>query len=69
MTPREMIAALQSAGLVVVRQTGAHVIMHKQGLVRPVPVPNHVKTLKRDLQNRIIREAGFTAEEFSRFLK
>lgn len=64
----EMIKALEKAGLSIVRQTGSHVIMHKQGLPRPVPVPKHAKELKRKLQNKIIKEAGLTPEEFSRFL-
>lgn len=66
--PEEMIKALEKAGLSIVRQTGSHVIMYKKGLPRPVPVPKHVKDLKRELQNRIIKEAGLTPEEFTKLL-
>ena len=66
--PDELINALHKAGFYIVRQTGSHVIMHKEGLLRPIPVPKHAKELKRGLQSRIIKEAGFTIEEFSKFL-
>ena len=68
MTPAELIRALERAGFNIVRQTGSHVIMHKEGLRRPIAIPRHPKALKRSLQHRIIKEAGFTAEEFSSFL-
>ncbi len=68
MTPEEIVKALERAGLRVVRQTGSHIIMYRAGALRPVPVPRHPKSLKRTLQNRIIREAGFTIDEFKRFL-
>jgi len=64
-----MVRALQKAGLHVVRETGKHIIMHRQGLRRPVPIPRHVKSLKRGLQAKIIREAGLTSEEFSHLLR
>lgn len=66
--PEEMIKALEKAGLSIVRQTGSHVIMHKQGLQRPVPVPKHARELKRKLQNKIIKEAGLTPEGFTKLL-
>ena len=69
LTPEEMMRALQKAGLYVVRETGKHIIMHKQGLRRPVPVPRHAGDLKRGLQAKIIREAGLTPEEFSDLLR
>lgn len=68
LTPAELIRALEKAGFNIVRQSGGHVIMYKEGLLRPIAIPKHPKTLKRNLQYRIIREAGFTAEEFSSFL-
>ena len=68
LTSAELIKAFQKAGFRIVRQTGSHAIMYKEGLPRPVPVPMHARKLKRTLQNRIIKEAGFTPEEFSKFL-
>jgi predicted RNA binding protein YcfA (HicA-like mRNA interferase family) len=69
LTPEEMVRALQKAGLHIVRETGKHVIMHKQGLRRPIPIPRHVGGLKRGLQAKIIKEAGLTAEELSHLLR
>jgi len=68
LTPAELIRALERAGFNIVRQTGSHVIMHKEGLLRPIAIPKHPKALKRNLQHRIIKEAGFTGDEFSGFL-
>jgi len=68
LTPADLIKAFQKAGFHIVRQTGSHVIMYTKGLLRPIPIPKHAKKLKRSLQNRIIKEAGFTLEEFSKFL-
>jgi len=68
LTPAAMVRALQKAGFRVVRQSGSHVIMYKEGLPRPIPVPVHSKELKHNLQNRIIKEAGLTIEEFRKFL-
>jgi len=56
--PRQVIRALERAGFVVKRQTGGHVILHKEGHPRPVPVPRHSKTMRRGLLARIIRQAG-----------
>ena len=66
--PAELVSALKRAGLVEVRQSGSHVIMWKEGLPRPVPVPLHQKDLKRALQSNIIKEAGFTEEQFQQYL-
>ena len=68
LTPVELIKAFQKAGFHIVRQSGSHVIMYKEGLPRPIPIPKHPKALKRSLQSRIIKEAGFTIEEFSKFM-
>ncbi len=68
LTPAELIKTLEKAGFNIVQQSGSHVIMHKEGLLRPIAIPKHPKALKRNLQHRIIKEAGFTAKEFSSFL-
>jgi predicted RNA binding protein YcfA (HicA-like mRNA interferase family) len=67
--PAEMVRALEKAGFYAVRHTGSHVIMYKEGLHRPVPVPIHSGELKRRLQSRIIKQAGLTTEEFSTLLQ
>lgn len=66
--PVELVKALEKAGFKIVRTTGSHAIMWKEGLPRPIPVPIHPKELKRTLQNKIIKEAGLTPEQFAAFL-
>ncbi len=66
--PAELIKALEKAGFFIVRQSGSHIIMYKEGLLRPVPVPKHQKELKKSLQNKIIKEAGLTVDEIRRLL-
>jgi len=68
MKPAEMVNALKKAGFEEVRQTGSHIIMWKAGLSRTIPVPLHNRVLKRTLQNKIIKEAGFSEEEFLKYL-
>jgi hypothetical protein len=42
--------------------------MWREGLPRPVPVPRHVRELKRSLMLAIIKEAGLTVGEFAEYL-
>ncbi len=67
--PGELIKALEKAGLYIVRQSGSHVIMYREGLPRPVPVPKHAKEIKRGLLRKIVKEAGLTPDEFNTFLR
>ena len=62
------LKALQKAGFYVVRQSGSHVILFKEGLTRPIPVPRHSAGLKKSLQAKIIKEAGLTINEFIKFI-
>ena len=66
--PAQVIKALQRAGFSVVRETGKHAILHRPGLPRPLPIPRHNRDLKRGTLLAIIKEAGLTPEEFSRYL-
>jgi predicted RNA binding protein YcfA (HicA-like mRNA interferase family) len=66
--PAELIKALEKAGFFIVRQSGSHVIMYKEGLPRPVPVPKHPKMLKKSLQNKILKEAGMPYSELMKYL-
>ena len=66
--PAELIKALEKAGLYIVRQSGSHVILYKDGLPRPIPVPKHPRDLKKALQAKIIKEAGLTTAELREFL-
>lgn len=59
-----VVRAPERAGFYERRQTGSHVIMMKEGLNRPVPVPKHPGDLPRKLVLEIIKEAQLTVEEF-----
>lgn len=66
--PAQVIAALQRAGFSIVRETGKHTILHRDGLPRPFPIPRHRKDLKRGTLLGIIKQAGLTLEEFRQYL-
>jgi predicted RNA binding protein YcfA (HicA-like mRNA interferase family) len=67
---RQVIRALMRAGFVVDRIAGSHyVLAHPQDLRRTVTVPVHAgRDLKRGTLRSIIRQAGFTVEEFADLL-
>jgi predicted RNA binding protein YcfA (HicA-like mRNA interferase family) len=57
----EASRALQRLGFVVQRQTGSHLILHKEN--RNVVVPQH-KPLKPGTLKGVIEQAGLTLAEF-----
>jgi predicted RNA binding protein YcfA (HicA-like mRNA interferase family) len=63
---RQVIRALVRAGFVVDRIAGSHhVLTYPQEPRRTVTVPVHAgRDLKRGTLRSIIRQAGFTVEEF-----
>ena len=61
---REVVKILQKLGYVQKRQTGSHLIMYHPKLKRIIPVPMHVKDLKKGLVRGIIKQAESTLEEF-----
>lgn len=66
--PKEIIRALEKLGYRQHRQTGSHLIMVKDGSsVQPV-IPVHSRDLKKGTLRSIIRQVGYTVEEFSKFL-
>ena len=68
-TPSNLIRALQRGGFVITSQTGSHVFMHHpQALAKKVPIPYHVKDLKRGTLNRILKLAGLSIEELLELL-
>ena len=68
LTAKQVIRALERAGFYERRQTGSHVILRKDGLPRPVPIPKHRGDLPRKLLLEIIKEAGLTQDEFLELL-
>ena len=61
---REVIAALERAGFVVVRQKGSHVrLQHEDGRVVTVPV-HPGQDIGRGLLRKILRDAELSRDEF-----
>ena len=68
LTPKQVISVLEKAGFEVRRQTGSHVIMYKSGIRHPISIPQHPKDLPKGTLRAIIRQSGFTVQEFIGFL-
>jgi len=60
----DAIKAFHREGWRVVRQSGSHVIMVKEGRDETLSIPLH-RELKRGLLRRLIRDAGLSVEEFA----
>lgn len=62
---QDMVRAFERIGFEVLRQTGSHIIMRRgaSGCV----VPNH-KEVKVGTVNGVLRQAGVSADEFSKAL-
>jgi predicted RNA binding protein YcfA (HicA-like mRNA interferase family) len=67
---RQVVRALTQAGFVIERIAGSHhVLVHPADPRRTVTVPVHAgRDLKRGTLRSIIRQAGFSVEEFIRLL-
>jgi predicted RNA binding protein YcfA (HicA-like mRNA interferase family) len=57
----DIIRALQKLGFTVVRQSGSHVVLKRNGV--GCVVPNH-KEVKVGTVNGLLRQAGVSAQEF-----
>ena len=62
--PREVISILKKLGFVYKRQTGSHVMMYNPISGETIPIPYHVKDLKKGVLHSVIKRAGSTEEEF-----
>lgn len=58
MTPREMICYLKKNGFEVVSQNGSHMKLKNSDSGKQTIVPYHSKTLKKGLENEILKQAG-----------
>ena len=58
MTSKEMIKHLKSNGFVEISQNGSHVKMRNEATGRQVIVPYHSKSLKKGLEQAILKQAG-----------
>ena len=66
--PREVIAALERAGYVVVRVKGSHYQLHNPTTGRRVTVPFHGRDLSRATLVSILTQAGIPVAEFLKLL-
>lgn len=62
--PREVISILKKLGFVYKRQTGSHVMMYNATSGKTIPVPYHVKDLKKGVLHSIIKQSGSTEKGF-----
>ena len=58
----QIVRALERLGFVVVRQSGSHIVMRRNG--QGCVVPNH-KEVKVGTVNGVLRQAGVIPEEFN----
>jgi predicted RNA binding protein YcfA (HicA-like mRNA interferase family) len=67
LTSRELVAFLESRGFERLRQGGSHLTLWREADGTCVTVPVHTGCdLGRGLAARILKDAGFTVEEFLR---
>jgi len=68
--PTRVISAFERAGWHVVRQTGSHKILQKEGISAILSIPVHKgKPIKQGLLRKLISCAGLTVEDFLRLYK
>jgi predicted RNA binding protein YcfA (HicA-like mRNA interferase family) len=61
----EIVRALEKLGFSVARQSGSHIVMKRNG--QGCVVTNH-KEVKIGTVNGVLRQAGVSAQEFSKVL-
>lgn len=59
----EVVRIFASFGWIVVRQSGSHIIMVKDGEMATLSIPDHKEVAKGTLKS-LIRMAGLTLDEF-----
>lgn len=66
--PKELIRIFLRLGFTVDHQTGSHVLLrHPDG--RRTVIASHARELKRGTLLGIIKQAGYTSEEFLQLLR
>ena len=67
--PDKVLRALERAGFFIHRVSGSHYILkHPTKPILRVTVPLHNRDLKRGTLQSIVKQAGFTNEEFLKLL-
>ena len=62
--PKALIKKFEKAGYVIDRQKGSHVILYHPKEYKRLTIPLHIKDLPKGTLLSIIKQAGFTKEEF-----
>ncbi|MDE2292313.1 MAG: type II toxin-antitoxin system HicA family toxin [Elusimicrobia bacterium] len=63
-TARELVRFLRSRGFVEKRQSGSHLVLQHPGTKYRAVVPVHSGDVPKGLLHRILKDAGFTLEDF-----
>lgn len=58
MTPKEMIKFLKKNGFEEISQNGSHVKLRNEKTGRQTTVPFHSKSMKKGLEQAILKQAG-----------
>lgn len=58
LTPREKLKLLQQNGFIQVGQNGSHIKMRNLQTGKQTEVPYHSQTLKKGLEQAILKQAG-----------
>jgi predicted RNA binding protein YcfA (HicA-like mRNA interferase family) len=66
--PRQVVAALERCGFVVVRISGSHYQLFNERTRRHTTVPHHNRDLPRGTVSAIVQQAGLTREDFLKAL-
>jgi predicted RNA binding protein YcfA (HicA-like mRNA interferase family) len=67
---REVVRILEKAGFEPWRQKGSHLTMYRAADRRSLTLPVHFrKTIPKGTLHAIIKQAGFTTQEFAQLLK
>ena len=68
LTDRQLLKILLRAGCVIKRQTGSHAFLYHPVKDRQATLALHSRDLRRGLLMQIIRQLGFTDDEFRALL-
>jgi predicted RNA binding protein YcfA (HicA-like mRNA interferase family) len=68
LTPKQVVAALEKAGFVVLRVRGSHYQLFNPAAKRHTTVPHHSRDLARGTVAAILNQAGLSREQFLKLL-
>jgi len=66
--PADAIRIFEQLGFVVARRKGSHIVMKREGALRPIVVPDHAELAIGTLRSNL-RTAGITVDDFLAMLR